>query len=476
MQSDERRLHPAAIVLGAVEHLKGLAVPLVFAALGAGRSGGWWWLVIAGLLVANVGYAVAQYLTFRYRFAEGELVVKSGVLSRTERHIPYARIHNLDSVGNPLHRLFGVTEVRVQTGSGSEPEAVLIALHPGAAFEMQQRVHAETGGATEPMAHVPVVALSTRELVLVGLVELRGIAVIAAALGLAWEVVSNVVEERRLARDLLAWLFGIDERDPLRIAGAIGAVLAIVVLLSIAWAIVRMHGFRAVRDGDVMHTAYGLLTHVTGVIHLPRIQTLTIDDGPLHRVLGRVAVAVATAGGVGDESGSERARLAPILPAARLQALVDEVMPGLVLDRIAWQPLASRAARRVFVRDLLVAIPLAAVSAYWLAWWALAVLAALAVVGAIHARAYARHARWAIDDTIVAFRRGWLWRRTTVARLAKVQVVALGESPFDRRHAMARVGIDTAGETVAIPYLPRATAIELHAAVASAAARTAFAW
>lgn len=470
----EHRLHPAAILLGVAGSLKSMALPLVFAAVGAGRSGGWWWLVLAGFVVAHVVYAVAHYLTFRYRLDATELVVRSGVLSRSERHVPYARMHNLDAVQNVLHRAFDVVEVRVETGSGSEPEAVLRAVRRSALDELRARVHAEPVAGGEPAT--VIVELPLRELALVGIVELRGIAVIAAMLGVAWEVVSNIVEERRLLRDLARWAFGVDASDPLRIGGVIAALVVAVALLSVAWAIVRLHGFRAQRDRDGVHTEYGLVTRVTGAIRLPRIQSLTIDEGPVHRWLGRVAVAVATAGGDGDDATAQRAKLAPLYPAAKVQDLVDEVLPGLVLERLAWQPLAPGAARRVFARSLWFVVPAAAVAAYWLAGWAVAVLGALVILAAVRAAAYARYARWTVDDSVVAFRRGWLWRRTTVARLAKVQVVALAESPFDRRHAMASVGVDTAGDAVAIPYLPRATAAELHATVASAAARTAFSW
>ncbi|MBA3501972.1 MAG: PH domain-containing protein, partial [Deltaproteobacteria bacterium] len=91
-------------------------------------------------------------------------------------------------------------------------------------------------------------------------------------------------------------------------------------------------------------------------------------------------------------------------------------------------------------------------------------------------RAYARHTRWAIADTVFVFRRGWLWRRMTIVRRAKIQVTELAETPFDRRHAMARVGVDTASASLAIPYLALASARELHDTLAAGAAHTTFRW
>jgi membrane protein YdbS with pleckstrin-like domain len=88
---------------------------------------------------------------------------------------------------------------------------------------------------------------------------------------------------------------------------------------------------------------------------------------------------------------------------------------------------------------------------------------------------------WCATDEAVAFRSGWLWRRLTVTPVAKIQAVAFAESPFDRRTAMARVRVDTAGASershrIAIPYLARETARHLQARLATHAAQTTFRW
>jgi len=58
--------------------------------------------------------------------------------------------------------------------------------------------------------------------------------------------------------------------------------------------------------------------------------------------------------------------------------------------------------------------------------------------------------------------------------------VALHQSPFDRRAAMARVRVDTAGAgeftRIDIPYLDGAVARGLHERLAAQAANTAFRW
>ena len=81
------------------------------------------WLLI--LFVPAAAVSVSRYLTFRVRYEERDLVIRWGLLFRHERHVPYARIQNVDAVQNVFHRLFSVVEVRVETGGGKEEEARL---------------------------------------------------------------------------------------------------------------------------------------------------------------------------------------------------------------------------------------------------------------------------------------------------------------------------------------------------------------
>jgi putative membrane protein len=86
-----------------------------------------------------------------------------------------------------------------------------------------------------------------------------------------------------------------------------------------------------------------------------------------------------------------------------------------------------------------------------------------------------------VTDSAIVFRSGWVWRYLTIAPLAKVQAVSVHESPFDRRHGMATLLVDSAGGSdaphrVEIPYLPREVAGRLRDRLAAAAASTAFRW
>jgi membrane protein YdbS with pleckstrin-like domain len=114
-------------------------------------------------------------------------------------------------------------------------------------------------------------------------------------------------------------------------------------------------------------------------------------------------------------------------------------------------------------------------------WPAIVVLAGMLLWAIAGTRQYVAHLGWAEAGEVVMMRSGWIWRQITIARVNKIQAVALHESPFDRRAAMARVRVDTAGagefaHRVDIPYLDQRAARQLTDRLSASAASTAFRW
>jgi putative membrane protein len=509
-----------SVLFAFAAQLRAFVLPGLFVLFTARSAGGDWQVWAMALLVPYTLVAVGRYLSYRYRYEAHEMVIRSGLLFRNERHVPYARIQNIDAVQNLFHRLFGVAEVRVETGAGREPEAKLSVLPVAALEEMRRRVFAGRaerergaappavaaaeargeGPAGAPAAAAPaggraLLHLPPRELALFGLIQNRGAVVLAAAFGVLWEVglldrlMGRFVGEGEAgegaARDLALSLLGRGGFPAGRIAlglAAFAGLLLVLRLMSVGWSVVRLHGFRLGRDGDDLRAEFGLFTRVATTLPLRRIQTLTVREGPLHRLFRRASVRVETAGGGGGEAaGTQREWLAPIVRPDALPGLLREVMPELDLAAAAWNPAPPRAFRRVLKRWSFGAAAIALPFVVLLRGWDLALLAVLLAAAAFGARRHVAHLGWAVTDGAVLFRSGWIWRQVSVAPFGKIQAVALRESPFDRRAAMARVRVDTAGagelsHRVDIPYLPRETARGLYHHLAAQAARTAFRW
>jgi len=261
-----------------------------------------------------------------------------------------------------------------------------------------------------------------------------------------------------------------------------GLVLALFRMLSAFWTFVTYYGFTVTRSGDDLRCEYGLLTRVASTIPLHRIQEVVIREGPWHRWSQRVSIAVQTAGGTAaEEASTRRAWLAPLVKRADLPRLLDIVIAGASSDP-TWHGVQSRGARREFVGSLfLIVAPISGAALYFLQWRGLWIFGLLAAWMAVHARRTVAAIRWTTSNSVIQFTSGWIWRKLLLAPLGKIQAVSRHESPFDRRHRMASVFVDTAGRarvdySIRIPYLSRRDADVLADDLAATAARTTFRW
>jgi len=488
-----RRLHPLSLLFGIGSAARSLVVPGLALLLFARGDSFQPWLML--FFIPVVASYVKRYLTYRYRLAAAELVIRDGLLTTNERHIPYAKIQNIDLIQNPLHRLFKVGVVRLETGSGGAPEAMIRVLSIEAVEEMRARVFRDAGTrAAEPrLASPSLVRLSTRELVIHGLISNRGMVVVAAGLGLLSQ---SGFFSGEFDRRVEALFKGADWQPQfasgmrgvalvaLGVATLIG-ILLILRLLSVVLSIVKFHGFTLQRHGDDLRAEYGLLTRVSATIPRHRIQLLSVRASRMHRWFRRVSVQVETAGGGGagqEGTGGERKLwLAPILPRAELPRLVGDVLEGIDIESLDWQPIAARAWRRRFKPALVPVAIVTGVSTWALGFWGLALAVPGVALAYLLSRRWAENTGYALTPDAIVFKSGWWGRNTSAVRLSKIQALSLTQSPFDRRHGMAGVEVDTAGgglagHRVAIPYLEEAIARQIQDRLYQAVGATAFRW
>jgi len=469
---------------------------------------GWLWAMVAAVFV--VGASTLGYLFYRYTLSDTEIVIRDGIFKRNERHIPFSRIQNIDLVQNPLHRALGVALVRVETGSGGAPEAEIRVLSLAAIDRMRARIFVGRAGAEAVLPEAPAEAeeaspapggprqilapLPTSELAKLGIVSNKGMVVLGAAMGVFWQRqwefdwFDQAKEYFGTGREWLGTVFG----SPIVgvVAAGAGILLVGLVLLrlfSIGWYIYLLHGFTLTRVGDDLRAEYGLFNKISRTVPTPRIQALSTQESPLHRVFGRQSVKLQTVGG-GAAAGAGQAGimkdsqwLAPMIEPERVPELFAEVHEGVDLRAISWEPIAQRAWWRLFRPLTAVGAVVALVAAFFVGFWAL-LLAALVALGAFfHARAWVKSAAYSLAPWGLVFKSGWFNRTLKLVRYSKIQTVSQKESPFDRRNGMATVRIDTAGagamgHTIEIPFLDAAVAGDVAHRLYEESSRHAFRW
>lgn len=504
----QQRLHPLSWLFSLTTYIRQLIFPLAaFLIFGARDNAAVWGaIVIVPLLIG----ALWQQWIYRYGFGPRGLIIQDGLFFRNVRQIEYQRIENIDIERGVLHRLLGVAQVSIATSTGGKAEASIRVLSLDAVQEMRERVFAENQPArnadanthitsADEAAEAPLLHLPPRELVRYGLIDNRGMIVIAAIGGLLYQGGSGEL----IRRTADAWLqssqlhefaaLGIAMQVGLAIAGLLGILLSLR-LFSIAFALITLFDFTLTRREQDFRIRHGLLTRVALTLRIRRIQSIHQTESLLHRLFGRVSLRADLAGDShASQDGQQQSRvrtrwLAPVCTAEQARVLMAAALPDIDLTREPdWQPLAPRARVRLFrqtlyfwlVLTLLLTLTLYLLPATAMSFssdWLLLFLLAGVPFAWVRSHLYVKHTRWALTPDAILLRRGWLTRQLVIAPRNRVQSVLFSSSPFDRRYAMAAVSVDTAGASgmhdhIRIALLEQAVARQLTSALYSSTLR-----
>lgn len=503
------RLHPLSWVFHALRALREVALPILVFML-AGRKAAFVPLIIGAIAaVVLIAWGVIRSRTFRYELLERELLVREGLFVRETRHVPFTRIQSVNERQGLLHRLLGVTELELESGSAGRPEAVMRVLGTAEAAHIATVLRSASPGqgvaSGEPASDGPATAVRqeaepmqrllevpTGELVIHGIISNRGLLVVAFAAGIIAQnsdllellPIGGLLDRIDLEKMVGS---GAETAAGFSVGAMIGALLVLVLgllvfvrVLSVAYAVVTLHGFTLQRSGDRLRVTRGLLSRVDVSGRVSGFQRLVLKQSLLHRVFDRCALEADLAGSsFVDGDTTERSRLdtlAPIATPEEAQSLLDGFVPGVRVDALDWRPLHRSAALRRWQRTLYWLLPLlaAALAGAWLmpgaSMTALGVVAACAAAALAtsvwHAHRWAQWSAFAVTEGVVVWRSGVLARRWVVVFDDRAQSTTLRRSPRDRREDTASLSLDvqsmTATHALRIPYLDAAEAARLN--------------
>ncbi|OAQ53916.1 hypothetical protein HTG_06505 [Natrinema mahii] len=485
------RLHPLSAVTLALQHgATGFSVPVLLVGLGSSvldiDTGPLLALVPIGL-VAGVGYGIAYYYRFTYEVTASTFDVSSGVFSRRSREIPYRRIQNVDISQGLFQRVVGLAVVSIETAGGGDTEATLRFVSEDEAERLRsdiRRLTAATGTSTaDPESDRPVfddstpstaeptaaertredrsrgdVAptllfdLETRELLLYAVTSFRwGAAVFPIAI--------LVFLGGADSGSGLVPAFVIDAARPFggpeTLEGAaVGPLLVLAAVTAVQWSVftyvssaiytvANYYGFRLGHAGEDFVYERGLVQRYSGSIPVEKVQSVSVTENPLQRLVGYAGLRVETAG-YGPDSGSSNQSAVPLAGTDRVYRFA-ETLTGVETPEFRSPPRLAR--RRYFVRYSIVAavivaaaIGLARVSTF--DRWYLTAVVFVAVPPAAHLK-YVNLGYFVGADHLV-IRSGFWNRQTTVIPYYRIQTVSTRRSVFQRRLGLASLAVDTA--------------------------------
>jgi putative membrane protein len=486
-------LHPLSIGFALMAQVRQNIIPAGFALFGAAKGNLTFVYIAILIFIPTVAFAVVRYFTLRYIISDGELTVEEGLIFRRVRKVPTERIQNIDLVQNIVHRIFKVAEVRVETASGTEPEATLRVLSLTQVDLLRQRVATSRGmseshevaaanedgvaadqfpygqlnvdgtvvakgmsGASSAAqtAATPVKSLLRIPLgwlVKAGLASDRGFVLVCVLLGAAFQYGDD--EYSFIADNFKKYLEFLPQDSAFMYWGSIvlGSLVALLLLriLGVAWFILRFFGYQLNQVGDDLKISCGLFTKVSATVPVKRIQFISIHRPIILSWLGMASIRIETAGGGKSEDATasvSKRWFIPVIAESRVAEIIKVLRPELDWNEseFDWKPLAVRAGSRfarlgVIVSLLVIVVGLLATRPW--GWVPGVVLMPLLVLYSVKKGKAVRYTRLANG---VVYRSGIFHKKTSVTFFERVQTASFSQSPFDKRWGMATLAIDTA--------------------------------
>lgn len=486
-ESEPKWLHPLSLLFGILSHARQLLIPL-FLAIFSAASGNLFGLSLgAGFFFIAIVVTVFRYLTLRYQVKGEDLIVKEGLIFRRVRTVPIRRIQNMDLVQNIMHRIFQVAEVKIETASGTEPEATLRVLTMDQIIELREQVFGKSK--TAPAKSIPNISdfeeqehesadpfsvnndqpvtllkIPTSWLVKAGFASNRGGLILGVIFGFLFQF---DLEDRINWRAIGDYIPDFDA-SPLSILFFAIALLGFLLLLRIfgvIWYILRFHGYELQRVGEDLRIRCGLLTKVSATVPRKRIQFISIHRSFILRLMGMSVIRIETAGGSGkgnEDAATTVSRrwFVPIVDDELVDQILLELRPGLQWDaeQAEWVGLSPRAPMRMSRLATIFCI-LACIGGFFaIRPWGLFIGVALLPFAIGYAIKKSRSMKYARTAFGVVYRSGIFTKKLSLTFFERIQTLKVNQSPFDRRWKMAKLVVDTAAagpaeHTINVRYL-----------------------
>ena len=377
--SEWHRLNPRTMLVKPFNEVLGLIVPLVVALFAVSHENFWhllWGLGVIALLVLR---GLLHWATTKYRVTDEQVEMHTGLIFRQKQATRRERVRTVESTAKLGHRLFGVTAVRIGTGTHEQKKHKGLVLDAVTATEAEQVRRALLTRTATIDPHTDLIVATPAEHATPGQeiaslqrkwlryapLTLSGLAAIVALAGIVWRTVNELgidVANIGSVRTGLHWI----ENTPTGIVIAVGVIGGLIVVLggSMLVYVVQFAGYRLTREPDhTLHVRRGLLTKSAVTIEEARLRGVEVSQPLLLRLAnGARCLAIAT----GLQAKNQAHVLMPPGPldeANRVAgAVVNVAVPPTTVPLL---PHPRVALRRRLLRTLLPSVVL--VLALWLA-------------------------------------------------------------------------------------------------------------
>jgi len=422
--------------------------------------------IAAFVLITIIG-AFIRYWFFRYRIEDDSILIREGVLKKTQLDIKFDRIQAINTQQNIVFRQFDLVTVQFDTAGSAKLEGHLPAIRSSLADTLKIRIRSEraTGEPGDdfetetPVESRSLLKLGNKDMVRIGLSSNRAL-IFVVLLGPLFNNLGNRIDEEIDENTVLAALegTGISITDGV---GMIALMTALILFLlaaaSIIGALARYHRFELRAESDTLRSTGGLLTRHEHSVNLAKIQSLRAIQNPVLRLFGRFRLRAKQASS--GKPGKGKQFIIPLCEPGQLPELGSEVF-GDEFDGFDLQPKSDSFGpiAKYYLRSRLILFGLlpsllAAILYYFLIGWASLIFLTWIPFSAFVIWTKYRKFGFAIDKTGMVLRKGFIGYQTTAFLYRKVQRISLTQTLLQERKGLATIRFFLASGSLRLPYV-----------------------
>lgn len=464
--SEFKRLSPFSILLRLIETSPHLIIPAYFA-----MQGDWENIVFVSIIlffgIFSLIGMILNYYYFTYQFQGNEIIIRSGVISKKQRNIPFKRIQNTNLSQNVLHRIFNLYKLEFETAGDSSSEGVLNGISKKHYIEIEgliddykerykeEKICEDLENEFNESDNDSNIGIGKKkgqilfQLDFIGLLKfgiMRFRPLLLPIVGYLYSMFQQY--NPRFSENIGYWAesnfgFMFKNVNTLELVVAIflfilGAVL-FSWLLDIILTINQFFKFTLTSEGEHLKTTRGLLNKRSATIPLKKLQMMSINTNFIRRKFNYFGLSLETAGfGGKNVKGPEVA-----VPFTKLESIID--LARNITDfnyPFEFQSVSRKTIRRAIFRYIVVLIPLLII----LSIINNNVLFIFALLPLIYFPALLkyRYRLYSITADKVIIKQGFIFEKTSIIPIEKIQNVIVKETFFQRKLGLATLIIDTA--------------------------------
>ncbi len=404
--------------------------------------------IALGSMIISFSYQALNWYFYTYRFEDGYLHVKSGIIIKNERSIKQERVQTVNIRRGIIQQLLGLASLQVETaGAGGESEFSLTAVAHDEAVQIKESLEGPVKAtfyekdeetkdndlAEEEAGELPYkeYTISISELFIAGATSGRFLLLFSVLAAIFSQLVPFIPDT--------FWETLIEQVTSTALVTFILAGLVIMVfswLVSTIAYVIQYINFTVRREGERLQVTWGLIEQKQLNLKLHRLQALVVQEGLLRQPFGRVTLVAEVAGG-GSKEQDYVTVLFPLLRKEKLRGFLEAILPEYKLPE-TYRPLPRRSLRRYLFRAL-APVVLISITMLWLpygyGWLTFFLLIPAFIWGLSRYRAGGAF----IEENQLALRFRFINRYVIMIMRSNIQAIQVSANPFQRRQDLKTV-------------------------------------